>query len=349
MAPRPDHPFLQACRGLPAEHVPVWFMRQAGRSLPEYNEVKGELSILDAVERPELAAELTLQPVRRYGVDAAIFYSDIVVPARAIGFGIDIVAGVGPVAEVPFRTEADLDRLPVLVPEEHSPYIAETVRILVDELGDRPLIGFAGAPFTVASYLIEGRPSRTYEQTKRMMFAEPELFAALLDRLADIAIASLRDQIAAGASAVQLFDSWAGALSPPVYERYVLPHSRKVFDGIADLDVPRIHFGVSTGELLTLMGDAGADVVGVDWRVPLDLARDRVPGKAVQGNLDPAVTFAGWDATMGAVDDVLARNGGRPGHVFNLGHGVLPGTDPDILARVVDHVHEHGDGGAGAR
>ncbi len=345
MPPSADHPFLRACRGLPVDRIPVWFMRQAGRSLPEYNRVKGDLSILDAVERPELACELTLQPVERYGVDAAIFYSDIVVPARAIGFGIDIVAGVGPVAEQPFRTAADLDRLPVLVPEEHSPYIAETVRLLVAELGDRPLIGFAGAPFTVASYLIEGRPSRTYEQTKRMMFAEPELFAALLDRLADIAIASLRDQIEAGAAAVQLFDSWAGALAPPVYERYVLPHSRKVFDAVADLDVPRIHFGVGTGELLTLMGDAGADVVGVDWRVPLDVARERVPGKAVQGNLDPAVTFAGWDATRVAVDDVLARNAGRPGHVFNLGHGVLPNSDPDVLARIVDHVHAAGTSG----
>ncbi len=342
MAPRPDHPFLAACRGEPVEHVPVWFMRQAGRSLPEYDRVKGDRSILDAVELPELAAEITMQPVDRYGVDAAIFYSDIVVPARAIGFGIDIVAGVGPVAERPFRTWDDLDRLPLLVPEEHSPYIAETVRILVERLGDRPLIGFAGAPFTVASYLIEGRPSRSYEHTKAMMWAEPELFAALLDRLADIAIASLRDQITAGAAAVQLFDSWAGALSPPVYERFVMPHSAKVFAGVADLGVPRIHFGVGTGELLGLMGDAGADVVGVDWRVPLDAARSRVPGKAVQGNLDPAVTFAGWDATRGAVEDVLARNGGRPGHVFNLGHGVLPTTDPDVLARVVDHVHAHG-------
>lgn len=342
MAPRSDHPFLQACRGRPGDHVPVWFMRQAGRSLPEYHEVKGDLSILDAVERPELAAEITLQPVRRYDVDAAIFYSDIVVPVRSVGFGIEIVPGVGPVAEQPFRTAADLDRLPVLVPAEHSPHIAQTVKILVDELGDRPLIGFAGAPFTVASYLIEGRPSRTYERTKAMMFAEPELFAALLDRLADIAVSSLRDQIDAGASAVQLFDSWAGTLSPPVYERHVLPHSRKVFDGIADLDVPGIHFGVGTGELLGLLGDAGADVVGVDWRVPLDAARARVPGKAVQGNLDPAVAFGGWDATREATDDVLARNGGRPGHVFNLGHGVLPTTDPDILARVVDHVHEHG-------
>lgn len=339
MAPSPDHPFLAACRGEPTTRVPVWFMRQAGRSLPEYNERKGDLSILDAVEMPDLAAELTLQPVERYGVDAAIFYSDIVVPARAIGFGIEIVSGVGPVAEHPFRTEADLARLPLFEPTEHAPYVAETVRILVRELGDRPLIGFAGAPFTVASYLIEGRPSRTYEHTKSMMHAEPELFHRLLDRLADIALASLRDQVEAGASAVQLFDSWAGALAPPTYEEFVLPHSRKVLEGVADLGVPRIHFGVGTGELLTLMGDAGADVVGVDWRVPLDVARARVPHKAVQGNLDPAVVFAGWDATERAVDDVLARNDRRPGHVFNLGHGVLPGSDPGILAQVVDHVH----------
>ena len=297
------------------------------------------------MQQPELAAELTLQPVRRYGVDAAIFYSDIVVPARAVGFGIEIAPGTGPMAEHPFRTAADLDRLPVLEPAEHAPYIAETVRLLVAELGETPLIGFAGAPFTVASYLIEGRPSRTYEHTKAMMLSEPTLFAALLDRLADIAVASLRDQIEAGASAVQLFDSWAGALSPPDYERFVLPHSRKVLEGIADLGVPRIHFGVGTGELLTLMGDAGADVVGVDWRVPLDAARTRVPGKAVQGNLDPAVVFAGWDATREAVDDVLARNAGRPGHVFNLGHGVLPGSDPGILRQVVDHVHETGRAG----
>ena len=342
MAPPPDHPFLAACRNQPAARVPVWFMRQAGRSLPEYNERKGDISILDAVEQPELAAELTLQPVRRYGVDAAIFYSDIVVPARAIGFGIEIVSGVGPVAEHPFRTEADLQRLPLLEPGEHTPYIAETVALLVAELGDTPLIGFAGAPFTVASYLIEGRPSRTYEQTKRMMYAAPALFHALLDRLADIAVASLRDQVTAGASAVQLFDSWAGALDPPTYERFVLPHSRKVLEGVADLGVPRIHFGVGTGELLPLMSSAGADVVGVDWRVPLDTARDRVPDKAVQGNLDPAVVFAGWEPTRVAVDGVLRRNAGRPGHVFNLGHGVLPGSDPGILRQVVDHVHDVG-------
>lgn len=340
MSVSPDHPFLATCRGEPTSHVPVWFMRQAGRSLPEYNERKGDISILDAVEMPELAAELTMQPVLRYGVDAAIFYSDIVVPARAIGFGIEIVSGVGPVAEQPFRSESDFDRLPPFEPAEHAPYIAETVDILVRELDGKPLIGFAGAPFTVASYLIEGRPSRTYENTKRMMYAEPELFHRLLDRLADIALASLRDQVQAGASAVQLFDSWAGALAPATYEQFVLPHSRKVLEGVADLGVPRIHFGVNTGELLPLMSAAGADVVGVDWRVPLDDARTRVPDKAVQGNLDPAIVFAGWDATERAIDDVLARNAGRPGHVFNLGHGVLPGSDPGILRQVVDHVHE---------
>lgn len=340
MSVSPDHPFLATCRGEPTSRVPVWFMRQAGRSLPEYNERKGDLSILDAVEMPELAAELTLQPVHRYGVDAAIFYSDIVVPARAIGFGIEIISGVGPVAEHPFRTAADLDRLPQFEPSEHAPYIAKTVELLVRELDGTPLIGFAGAPFTVASYLIEGRPSRTYENTKRMMYAEPDLFHRLLDRLADIALASLRDQVEAGASAVQLFDSWAGALAPATYEQFVLPHSRKVLEGVADLGVPRIHFGVNTGELLPLMGAAGADVVGVDWRVPLDDARTRVPDKAVQGNLDPAIVFAGWEATERAVDDVLARNAGRAGHVFNLGHGVLPGSDPGILRQVVDHVHE---------
>lgn len=340
MATTADSSFVRACRGLSVDHTPVWFMRQAGRSLPEYNEVKGDRSILDVVTMPELAAELTLQPVQRYGVDAAIFYSDIVVPARAIGFGIEIHPGTGPMAEHPFRSEADLDRLRGFDPAEHAPYVAETIKILVSELGDTPLIGFAGAPFTVASYLIEGQPSRTYEKTKAMMHGDPELFASLMDTLADMALASLRDQVTAGASAVQLFDSWAGALSPGDYERFVLPHSRKVLEGVADLDVPRIHFGVGTGELLALMGSAGADVVGVDWRVPLDLARERVPDKAVQGNLDPAVTFAGWEPTLVAVDDVVARNAGRTGHVFNLGHGVLPNTDPGILAQIVDHVHE---------
>jgi uroporphyrinogen decarboxylase len=337
-----EPPFLLACRGLPAPRVPVWFMRQAGRSLPEYRAVRGEGSILDAIADPDLSAEITLQPVRRYGVDAAILYSDIVVPAAAIGFGVDVAPGVGPVIEQPFRSAADLERLRPFEPDVDAPYVAETVRILVGELGEVPLIGFAGAPFTVASYLIEGRPSRTYGLTKAMMLGEPDLWHRLMDRLADIAIASLRSQVDAGARAVQLFDSWAGALAPDTYRRCVMPHSSKVLAAVGELGVPRIHFGVGTGELLGLMGDAGADVVGVDWRVPLDEARRRVPGKAVQGNLDPAVCLAPWDVVEAETRDVLARNGGRPGHVFNLGHGVLPELDPEVLERVVELVHAEG-------
>jgi uroporphyrinogen decarboxylase len=335
-----DAPLLVAARGGRAARVPVWFMRQAGRSLPEYRALRGEGSILDAIRDPELSAEITLQPVRRYGVDAAILYSDIVVPAAAIGFGVDVTPGLGPVVTDPFRSSADLERLRPFVPDEDAPYVGETVRQVVAELGDTPLIGFAGAPFTVASYLIEGRPSRTYGLTKAMLHAEPALWHALLDRLADLAIASLRAQIEAGASAIQLFDSWAGALSPDVYRAHVLPHSAKVLAAVAD--VPRIHFGVGTGELLTLMGDAGADVVGVDWRVPLDEARQRVPGKAVQGNLDPAVCLAPWEVVAERTRDVLRRNAGRPGHIFNLGHGVLPELDPGVLKQVVDLVHEEG-------
>ena len=337
-----DAPLLRAARGLPASRVPVWFMRQAGRSLPEYRALRGEGSILDAIRDPALSAEITLQPVRRYGVDAAILYSDIVVPAAAIGFGVDVTPGIGPVVSQPFRTAADLDRLRPFEPAVDAPYVAETVQLVVRELGATPLIGFAGAPFTVASYLIEGRPSRTYGLTKAMLHGEPALFRELLDRLADMAIASLLAQVEAGASAIQLFDSWAGALSPDVYADHVLPASTKVLAALAATGVPRIHFGVGTGELLTLMGEAGADVVGVDWRVPLDVARQRLPGKAVQGNLDPAVCLAPWPVVAERARDVLRRNAGRPGHIFNLGHGVLPELDPGVLAEVVDLVHEEG-------
>ena len=251
-----DAPFLAACASRPTSWTPVWFMRQAGRSLPEYRAVRGEGSILDAIKRPELAAEITLQPVRRYGVDAAVLYSDIVVPVHAIGFGVDVAPGTGPVVAEPFRRAADLDRLRALEPEEDTPYVLETIRLLAKEL-TIPLIGFAGAPFTVASYLIEGRPSRTYGLTKALMFGDEPLWHALLERLADLAVASLRSQVANGAQAVQLFDSWAGALAPADYERYVLPHSTRVFEGLADLDVPTVHFGVDTGELLGLMAAAG--------------------------------------------------------------------------------------------
>jgi uroporphyrinogen decarboxylase len=344
-APHPalaDAPLLRAARGLPASRVPVWFMRQAGRSLPEYRALRGEGSILDAIHDPELSAEITLQPVRRYGVDAAILYSDIVVPAAAIGFGVDVTPGVGPVVSEPFRSAADLARLRPFEPDVDAPYVAETVRQVVKELDGTPLIGFAGAPFTVASYLIEGRPSRTYGLTKAMMHGDPDLWRALLDRLADMAIASLLAQVDAGASAIQLFDSWAGTLSPDVYRDLVMPASAKVLGALEASGVPRIHFGVGTGELLPLMGEAGADVVGVDWRVPLDVARDRLPGKAVQGNLDPAVCLAPWAVVAERTRDVLRRNAGRPGHIFNLGHGVLPELDPGVLKEVVDLVHAEG-------
>lgn len=335
-----DSVFLRACRREPVERTPVWFMRQAGRSLPEYRAARGSESILDAVQRPELAAELTLQPVRRYGVDAAILFSDIVVPLAAVGFGVEVVAGRGPVVERPFASAEDLGRLRPLETAEDLPYVAQTVKLVVDELEGLPLIGFAGAPFTLSSYLVEGGPSRDYARTKALMHRDPGLFAALLDTLADMSLAFLRAQVEAGVSAVQLFDSWAGVLSPDDYASAVLPATRKVLGGLAGLGVPRIHFGVGTGELLGLMADAGAEVVGVDWRVPLDEARRRVgPAVAVQGNLDPALCLAPWAPCAAAARQVLARGGGT-GHIFNLGHGVLPSTDPDVLARLVELVHE---------
>ena len=339
-APLP--PLLAAARQEPHERTPVWFMRQAGRALPEYRALRGDGSILDAIRDPVLSAEITLQPVRRYGVDAAVLYSDIVVPIAAIGFGVDIAPGTGPVVERPFRTKDDLERLRPLDPERDTPYVLDTVARVVDALPvEVPLIGFAGAPFTVASYLIEGGPSRTYTLTKMMMLTEPELFATLLDRLADLAISSLRSQAAAGVRAVQVFDSWAGALSPSDYRTHVLPASTKVFAGIADLDVASIHFGVNTGELLGLMADAGADVVGVDWRTPLSVARERTGGRvALQGNLDPVACRAPWPAVEAKVREILDDNGGHPGHIFNLGHGVTPDLDPDVLTRIVELVHD---------
>ena len=335
-----DSPFLRACRREPVPHTPVWFMRQAGRSLPEYRELRGTGSILDAIHTPDLATEITLQPVRRHGVDAAVLFSDIVVPLEAVGFGVDVVPGTGPVVEEPFAGTADLPRLRPLEAEADIPYVLETVRNLVAEL-EVPLIGFAGAPFTVASYLIEGRPSRTYAKTKAMMLGEPALWGALIDRLADLALAFIRAQVEAGATAVQLFDSWAGALTPEQYAAHVLPASQKVFAGLADLGVPRVHFGVGTGELLGLFAEAGADVVGVDWRVPIDAGWERIGlDKGVQGNLDPAACLAPWPAVEHEVLGVLDRIGGRSGHIFNLGHGVLPETDPTVLTRIVELVHE---------
>ncbi|GAB2588274.1 uroporphyrinogen decarboxylase [Streptomyces capparidis] len=334
-----DSAFLRACRREPVPHTPVWFMRQAGRSLPEYRRLRQGTAMLESCMQPDLVTEITLQPVRRHNVDAAIFFSDIVVPLKAVGVDLDIKPGVGPVVAEPFRSRADLDRLRPLEPGD-VPYVTEAVGLLTAELGGTPLIGFAGAPFTLASYLVEGGPSRHHEHTKALMYGDPGLWRDLLDRLADITAAFLRVQIEAGASAVQLFDSWVGALAPEEYRRSVLPASAKVFDAVAGLGVPRIHFGVGTGELLGLMGQAGADVVGVDWRVPLDEAARRVgPGRALQGNLDPAVLFAPREVVEAKAAEVLRAARGVEGHVFNLGHGVLPTTDPDALTRLVEYVH----------
>jgi uroporphyrinogen decarboxylase len=336
-----DSAFLRACRRQPVPHTPIWFMRQAGRALPEYHKARAGVPMLEACFMPELVAEITLQPVRRYGVDAAVFYSDIVLPLKAVGLDLEIKPGVGPVIAEPVRTAADLDRLRVPEDGELEP-IAAAVRLLTAELGATPLIGFGGAPFTLASYLIEGGPSRGHERTKAMMYGDPALFTALLDRIAAITTAFLTTQIDAGASAVQLFDSWVGAVAPEDYRTYVQPFSAKVFAAVASRGVPRIHFGVGTGELLRDLGEAGADVVGVDWRVPLDEAARRVgPGKALQGNLDPAVLFAPGEALDAATQRVLDQAAGLEGHVFNLGHGVPPNADPGQLARVVDYVHAH--------
>lgn len=337
-------PFLDAARGVGAAHTPVWFMRQAGRSLPEYRALRGAGSILDAIKQADLSVELTLQPVRRYGVDAAVLYSDIVVPAHAVGFGIDVAPGTGPVCAQPFRTDADLERLRPLEPEADTAYVLQTVRTLADELPPSvPLLGFAGAPFTVASYLIEGRPSRTYEHTKRLMHTQPHLWHSLMQRLVQHAVASVSSQLTNGARAFQLFDSWAGTLGRADYHTFVLPHSREVFSQLAALhpDAPGIHYGVGCDHLLEAMHAAGPQVLGLDWRTPIADARRRMGDDlVVQGNLDPVLALAGTDVALAGTDRVLADNAAHPGHIFNLGHGVHPPTDPDVLKAVVDRVHE---------
>ena len=338
--------FLRACRGESVAHVPVWFMRQAGRSLPEYRALRGTGSILEAIADPALACEITMQPVRRYGVDAAILFSDIIVPYHAIGFGVDVIPGRGPVIAEPFSSPADLERLRDVTDVDIA-HVTQTVDRVVKELEatDTPLIGFAGAPFTVASYLVEGGPTREFAVIKTMMHAEPLLFDLLLERLTDITISFLRAQVAHGARAVQLFDSWVGALTRDEYRRFALPATERVLAGIADLGVPTILFGVGTGELLDLMSSANSSVVGIDWHVDLDEGRRRLGDRAVQGNLDPARCLGGVDLAVRAAREVLARAGSESGHVFNLGHGVLPSTDPAALEAVVRVVHDEGRAG----
>ncbi|HEY6499665.1 MAG TPA: uroporphyrinogen decarboxylase [Streptosporangiaceae bacterium] len=338
--PAKDSPFLRACRREPVPYTPVWYMRQAGRSLPEYKRVRAGVPMLESCTRPDLITEITLQPVRRYPVDAAILFSDIVVPLKAVGVGIDIKPGIGPVLDHPVSRVEDLAALRPLEPGD-VPYVSEAVSSLVGDLKDTPLIGFAGAPFTLASYLVEGGPSRHHDKTRALMYGEPDLWHALMSRLTAITTSFLEIQVAAGVSAVQLFDSWVGALAPADYREFVLPHTSRIFGALAAHDVPRIHFGVGTGELLGVMREAGADVVGVDWRVPLDEAATRVPpGTALQGNLDPATLLAPWDVVAARAREILRRGQSAEGHIFNLGHGVLPGTDPAQLARLTDLIHE---------
>jgi uroporphyrinogen decarboxylase len=312
-------------------------MRQAGRYLPEYRELRGDRDILDAIREPEVAVELTLQPLRRMPLDAAIVFADIMVPVAAIGVSVRIESGVGPIVDDPIRDPASVARLRALESDVDEPYVAETIRLLRKELGV-PLIGFAGAPFTLASYLVEGGSSRDHVRTKALMHDDPATWSLLMDALASVSRAHLLAQIEAGAQAVQLFDSWAGSLAPGDYARSVRPWSARV---LADLPVPSIHFGVGTGELLTSMGEAGGDAIGVDWRVPLDGAWERIgPNRGIQGNLDPAVCVASWEAVEPAATEILDRAAMRDGHVFNLGHGVLPYTPVENLQRLVDLVHE---------
>jgi len=334
-----DDRFLRALRGEAVDRTPVWFMRQAGRYLPEYRELRGDRDILATIRAPAEAAEITMQPLRRMPLDAAILFSDIVVPLVAIGIAFRIEAGRGPVLDEPVRSDRDLARFRPLEPEVDEPFTVEAVRLLVKEL-EVPLIGFAGAPFTLASYLVEGGPSRDHAKTKALMYGESETWGALMRALVDVVVPHLRAQVGAGASALQVFDPWVGALAPVPYRANVLPHMRQLFARIADLEVPVIHFGVGTSELLEPMREAGGDAIGVDHRIALDRAWDRIgPTRAIQGNLDPAVLLAPWEHVEREALDVLARAGGRPGHVFNLGHGVLPGTPVETLQRLVDLVH----------
>jgi uroporphyrinogen decarboxylase len=335
-----DSALIRAYRGERTERLPVWFMRQAGRSLPEYRELRVGNAMLDACLTPELASEITLQPVRRHGVDAAIFFSDIVIPVKLAGVDVEIVPGKGPVIATPIRTASDVAALRPLDPDALQP-IREGVAATVAQLGSTPLIGFAGAPFTLASYLVEGGPSKDQQRARTLMFSDPYTWAALLNWCADVTGEFLRAQIEAGASAAQLFDSWVGSLSELNYLRRVAPHSRRALDHLRGLDVPKVHFGVGSGEVLHAMHSIGADVMGVDWRIPLDEAERRLGGGVpLQGNIDPALLAAPWGVLEAHVRDVVERGKAAPSHVVNLGHGVPPDTDPDVLTRIVELVHD---------
>ena len=334
--------FLRAARREPVPRTPLWFMRQAGRVLPEYRAVRERWSLVEICRQPELCTEVTLQPVRRMPLDAAVVFSDIMLPLHGVGVELEIVEGVGPVIGHPVRSVADLAALRPIEPAADVPWLLETLRILRGELAPKgvAVLGFAGAPFTLASYLVEGRPTRDFVRTKTVMYGDPELWHGLMERLTVITIAFLEAQLEAGADAVQLFDSWVGALSPPDYARYVEPWVRRIFAALSARGAPLIHFGTGTTALLPLMKDDGASVIGVDWRIPLDDAWERIGHRlGIQGNLDPAVLFAPQAVMEAHAADVLRRAGGRPGHIFNLGHGLLPGTPLERVLQLAEFVH----------
>jgi uroporphyrinogen decarboxylase len=330
---------VRALRREPVERTPVWFMRQAGRSLPEYRALREQHSFFEVAHTPELCAEVTLQPVRRHGVDAAVLFADIMTPVLGMGVEVELVEGVGPVVDRPLASRADVERLHVPDPEEAFAPVLAAVGIVRRELEpERAVIGFCGGPFTVAGYLVQGRPSRDFVRAKELMYREPDVWHALMEKLAETFARYVSAKAAAGADAIQLFDSWVGVLSVQDYEEFVAPYSARV---LAAVDVPTIHFGTGTSHLLPSMAAVGGDAIGLDWRVPLDRGWLAVgPEKAVQGNLDPATLLGPWERVEAAASDVLARAGGRPGHVFNLGHGVLPETNPDDLGRLVRLAHE---------
>jgi len=330
---------VRACRREPVERTPVWYMRQAGRSLREYREIRRRFGLFEIVRQPELCAEVTLQPVEAHGVDAAVMFTDIMFPVLGMGVDVELVENVGPVVAEPVATARDVERLRVSEPEESAPFILEAVRLVREELApERAVIGFCGGPFTVAGYLIEGKPSREFASVKALMYREPEVWHALMDKLADQFARYVAGKARAGADVIQVFDSWVGALSVGDYEEFVQPYSARI---LAAVDVPTIHFGTGTTHLLPAMAAAGGDVIGLDWRVPLDRGWELVgDDRGVQGNLDPSVLLGPWDRIEAGTRDILGRAGGRPGHVFNLGHGVMPDTDPAVLRRLTELVQD---------
>jgi uroporphyrinogen decarboxylase len=329
----------RACRLEPVERTPVWFMRQAGRTLPGYREIRKRHTLFEVCRQPELCAEVTLEPVDLHGVDAAVMFADIMLPVLGMGVDVELVENIGPVIERPIETHADVQRLGVPEPEEAVPFVLEAVRLVREELdSNKALVAFSGGPFTVAGYLVEGKPTREFVKTKRCMYAEPELWHALMDKLADTFSRYLQAKVSAGADVVQVFDSWVGALSRDDYLEFVAPYSRRILQAV---DVPTIHFGTGTAHLLETMAETGGDVIGLDWRVRLDEAWERIGhDHGVQGNLEPALLLGPFQRVRAAAISILDAAGGRPGHIFNLGHGVLPQTDPADLRRLVELVHE---------